>query len=544
MAVLASVARPALGSEAGATPRSIIVPELGSDRIVGELASALATHLGAELVIVPRPSDVVDAVTTEREPIVCLSTRGHTAFGRPAINRSTVQVVQRLGCPMLVVGPSCRAVPTLDGGQLFICVDGSRRSEAVLPFAAGWAENLDFGTWLLSVVGVSEGPGSEWAGTINADLIRSGYLARLARAMAAEGWRADWEVLHGSSAAAAIVNHVTTAPAAMIAINTHGATAPEAATMGRVAGGLIIHSPVPVVLTRSVVAPAAEHGPTGGLDSGPPRAAPARLTRPAMRAVPTPPLRRSAPPLAVATAPTRHVTSRAWLPIAASSILLVILAATHLPLPYYSLRGDTLAANRLVRVDGAPRFEPTGVILLPVVTARRTTVAGAVEDWMLGDTQLHRTRDVLGRDPAASRLANLDLMEAAKRTAIIVTRRKLGGRLPAGATVVIDSRGIGGPSAGLGFALEVIDLLTPGELTGNGRVAVTGTLDAQGRVGPVGGVAEKVKAARQAGASLLIVPRANYREALAHAPDTLPVVAVGSLDDALHALRQAGGDPW
>jgi PDZ domain-containing protein len=62
----------------------------------------------------------------------------------------------------------------------------------------------------------------------------------------------------------------------------------------------------------------------------------------------------------------------------------------------------------------------------------------------------------------------------------------------------IDSGSIGGPSAGLAFTLTIIDLLTEGELTGGGKVAVTGTISAGGSVGDVGGVAQKARAAEDA----------------------------------------------
>src|SRR3954471_5047856 len=68
--------------------------------------------------------------------------------------------------------------------------------------------------------------------------------------------------------------------------------------------------------------------------------------------------------------------------------------------------------------------------------------------------------------------------------------------------VNIDSGQIGGPSAGLAFTLSRLDVLTPGELTGGVPVAATGTIEADGRVGPVGGVAQKTVAVKRAGAKL------------------------------------------
>lgn len=107
--------------------------------------------------------------------------------------------------------------------------------------------------------------------------------------------------------------------------------------------------------------------------------------------------------------------------------------------------------------------------------------------------------------------------------------------------MILDTKNVGGPSAGLGLALAIVDLLTPGELTGGRRVAVTGAISPDGRVEPVGGIVHKTRAAAAADAEVLIVPTANYDEAKAVAGH-LRVVAVDSLDDALDALERVGGD--
>src|SRR5205085_11289384 len=82
--------------------------------------------------------------------------------------------------------------------------------------------------------------------------------------------------------------------------------------------------------------------------------------------------------------------------------------------------------------------------------------------------------------------------------------------------VKIDTAGIGGPSAGLAFTLALIDDLTPGELTGGRDVAVTGTIDIDGKVGEVGGVVQKTAAVRRVHASLFLVPSGEYAEARKH----------------------------
>ena len=100
---------------------------------------------------------------------------------------------------------------------------------------------------------------------------------------------------------------------------------------------------------------------------------------------------------------------------------------------------------------------------------------------------------------------------------------------------------IGGPSAGLAFTLTLIDMLTPGELTGGNRVAVTGTISAAGDVGNVGGVAQKAAVAEAEGVAMFIVPK-ELVDAAESTTDDLRVVGVESLDDALAALAELGGD--
>ncbi len=112
--------------------------------------------------------------------------------------------------------------------------------------------------------------------------------------------------------------------------------------------------------------------------------------------------------------------------------------------------------------------------------------------------------------------------------------------------VDIDSGSVGGPSAGLAFTLAVLDQLTEGELTGGATVAVTGTIDPTGRVGPVGGVAQKTAAVRDLGADVFLVPaglgEAELERVFERAGDDLEVIPVEDLDDALEALAEFGGE--
>lgn len=108
--------------------------------------------------------------------------------------------------------------------------------------------------------------------------------------------------------------------------------------------------------------------------------------------------------------------------------------------------------------------------------------------------------------------------------------------------VKIESGDVGGPSAGLAYTLGVLDSVTAGELTGGKKVAVTGTIELDGKVGNVGGVAQKTAAVRAADADYFLVPPDEFGEATAHAGGDLKVVKVSSLSEAIGALAGLGGD--
>lgn len=107
--------------------------------------------------------------------------------------------------------------------------------------------------------------------------------------------------------------------------------------------------------------------------------------------------------------------------------------------------------------------------------------------------------------------------------------------------VSIVSGGIGGPSAGLAFTLGILDLMSPGDLTAGNEIAATGTIHADGTIGPVGGIASKVMTVDRANVRYFLVPMEDAEEAEAHAPDDLQIVPVNTLDDALNFLASIGG---
>ena len=110
-------------------------------------------------------------------------------------------------------------------------------------------------------------------------------------------------------------------------------------------------------------------------------------------------------------------------------------------------------------------------------------------------------------------------------------------------SVTIDPGDVAGPSAGLMFALSIINRLSPTDLAHGYKIAGTGTIDNDGYVGSIGGVKQKVIGARQAGAKYFFVPAecdqyaCNYKEALPYAKG-ITLIPVNTLDDALAALHR------
>jgi PDZ domain-containing protein len=103
--------------------------------------------------------------------------------------------------------------------------------------------------------------------------------------------------------------------------------------------------------------------------------------------------------------------------------------------------------------------------------------------------------------------------------------------------VSITLQDVGGPSAGMMFALGIIDEITPGALNGGKHVAGTGTITADGEVGAIGGIRQKLYGARDAGATVFLAPAANCDEVVGHVPDGLDVYKVATLDQAVTDLR-------
>ena len=168
-------------------------------------------------------------------------------------------------------------------------------------------------------------------------------------------------------------------------------------------------------------------------------------------------------------------------------------------------------------------------------------------------TTTKQVRDAVEATPAGAEIEFRVLRKGFDRTVVVTPETQDGKprvgietlpsyRFPFDVEVGIDES-IGGPSAGLLFSLGIYDTLTPGSLTDGAIVAGTGTLDPDGDVGPIGGIQQKIAAARDTGAELFLVPPENCSEALGAENGDTQLVRADTMHDAVTAIEAWVDDP-
>jgi PDZ domain-containing protein len=174
-----------------------------------------------------------------------------------------------------------------------------------------------------------------------------------------------------------------------------------------------------------------------------------------------------------------------------------------------------------------------------VIAGKTIATADEAGEWIrtfeIGDTI--SLEGIRGEEPITLEitLAAHPDVEGAPMVGVLFDTVNLALDLPVDVTV--DSRNIGGPSAGMTYALTIIDLLTPGDLTKGHVIAGTGTIRFDETVGAIGGVRQKVYAARAVGAEIIFVPQDNYADALTAAGDGVLIVPITTLQEALDYLE-------
>ncbi|MFB7272921.1 PDZ domain-containing protein [Streptomyces sp. NPDC056244] len=194
--------------------------------------------------------------------------------------------------------------------------------------------------------------------------------------------------------------------------------------------------------------------------------------------------------------------------------------------------GTLHAGDVIKQVDGSPVRQPADV-------ARLVTKHKPGEDVIFSIVPAAEAKraEKAGKEPGGT-----------ERVTVTTQKSEDGGRAVVGIqagtdhtfpfNVDIKLADVGGPSAGLMFALGIVDKLTPGPLTGGKFVAGTGTIDDEGQVGPIGGIEMKLVGARGAGAEYFLTPEQNCAAAASDVPDGLTLVKVKTIDDARKSLNR------
>ncbi|WP_328555279.1 YlbL family protein [Streptomyces sp. NBC_00358] len=237
--------------------------------------------------------------------------------------------------------------------------------------------------------------------------------------------------------------------------------------------------------------------------------------------------------------------------ICALPVVALLATAVFAPLPF-SLAQPGLTANVLgenkgepvITITGAPTRKTSGQLRMTTIEATgpdaSVSLGDVLSSWFATD------KAVMPRDsvyPGGGSVKEIEQHNAneMKQSQDSATEAALGYLHEKGdVKVTLKLADVGGPSAGLLFSLGIIDKLdgdgSGGDLTGGRVVAGTGTIDADGKVGAVGGVSLKTQAARRDGATVFLVPKAECSDAKAELPKGLRLVPVTTLQGAVNSL--------
>lgn len=226
---------------------------------------------------------------------------------------------------------------------------------------------------------------------------------------------------------------------------------------------------------------------------------------------------------------------------------------------------DRDAQNQAAMVDSQQDAIAAALVELDIDFVREVTIVGLLEDSpadgvieegdvivSLDGTEVYSIGELQqavrehGSDAPASIVIERDGVEQTVEvtpadrngTAVLGVGVRMHYEFPFEVELQLDN--VGGPSAGMMFALGIVDKLTPGAMTGGEIVAGTGTIDSAGAVGAIGGIRQKLWGAKDAGAEWFLAPEVNCDEVAGHVPDGVSVFAVRTLDEARTIVEDLG----
>ncbi|MBP5939320.1 S16 family serine protease [Streptomyces acidiscabies] len=227
--------------------------------------------------------------------------------------------------------------------------------------------------------------------------------------------------------------------------------------------------------------------------------------------------------------------------------------AVFAPLPFAiaqpGMTADVLGENKgeaVITVSGAPVRKTSGELRMTTIVATGpdtdVSLSDVLDGWFRTDSAVMPRDSVYPSGDSVKEIErhNTQQMEQSQDAATEAALKFLG-RSSKDVKVDLKLSDVGGPSAGLLFTLGIIDKLdgdgNGGDLTGGRVIAGTGTIDADGSVGAVGGVSLKTQAARRDGATVFLVPKAECSDAKAELPSGLRLVPVTDLKGAVGSLK-------
>jgi PDZ domain-containing protein len=206
---------------------------------------------------------------------------------------------------------------------------------------------------------------------------------------------------------------------------------------------------------------------------------------------------------------------------------------------------------KVLKIDdqAVKTFAPNGqMYLLSIwVSNPDAKVLGAevLNCWARGDCVVIPRSTIYERDTDTKREVrkSKETMKVSQNTAVLAAKRVLTAQYPevdisglANSSLTVTLANTGGPSGGLIFALGIIELLTEEDLLQGRKVSASGTISESGVVGSIGGISEKIIAAKKAGSTLLFASRDNCDD-LPSRVSGISVVAVDTLQEALKYLQ-------
>ncbi len=215
------------------------------EQYLKEVAARVEAPVAEQRVLQARSAApaLLELIDNKPDALPCLTSHGRSGVGQLVLGSVSEALVRDLHRPVLLIGPN--AGGPVAGERVVACLDGSPLAERILEPAARWARELSATLWIVQVL-------TTMPLAIDNDLLESGYAHRVASGLEDGGFSPEWEILHGTDPADAIVEHVAGSDVALVAMTTHGRSGLSRLALGSVAMRVVHRASVPVLVLRPV----------------------------------------------------------------------------------------------------------------------------------------------------------------------------------------------------------------------------------------------------------------------------------------------------